>query len=105
MTDYAENVLILIRYMAFEEIHSYKPFFFLGWQRPINNFRIELLNRILVNSARSQEFTLNLSSLFDFYLWQNYYISASDPFPQMFKVTFKSGRKMKVSSVSKLQTY
>lgn len=106
MTDYAENVLKLIRYMAFEEIHSYKPFFLLGWQRQvINNFRIELLNRILVNSARSQEFTLNLSSLFDFYLWQNYYISASDPFPQMFKVTFKSGRKMKVSSVSKLRTY
>lgn len=103
MIDYAENVLKLIRYMALEEIHSYK--LFLGWQgQVINNFRIELLNRILVNSASSQEFTLNLSSLFDFYLWQNYYISASDPFPQMFKVTFKSGRKMKASSVSKLQT-
>lgn len=82
-----------------------KTFFFLCWQRQvINNFRIELLNRILVNSASSQEFTLNLSSLFDFYLWQNYSISASGPFPQMFKVTFKSGRKMKASSVSKLQT-
>lgn len=85
MTDYTENVFILIRYMALKEIHSYK-LFFLNWQRQvINNFRTELLNRILVNSASSQEFTLNLSSLFEFYLWQNDYISTSDLFPQMFK--------------------
>lgn len=77
MTDCTENILKSIRYMALEEIHSYK--LFSGWQGQIvNNLRIELLNRILVNSASFQEFTLNLSSLFDFYLWQNHYISASE---------------------------
>lgn len=105
VTDYTENVLKLIRYMVLEEMYS-QNLFFLIWQwQLINNFRIELLNRILVNSASSQEFTLNLSSLFDFYLWQNYYISASDSFAQMFKVTFKSRRKMKASNISKLQAY
>lgn len=104
MTDCTENILKLIRYMALEKATA-KNFFSLWQGQVIINFRIELLNRILVNSASSQEFALNLSFFLDFYLWQNCYIKVSDPFTEMFKVNFKSGRKMKEISLSRFPNF
>lgn len=90
--------------MALEKVAA-KNFFSLWQVQVIINFRIKLLNRILFNSASSQEFALNLSSFLNFCLWQNYYISVSDPFTEMFKINFKSGGRMKESSLSRFPIF